>query len=253
MKREISIALLVIGLLTGCTKVYEEGNACLNNKPPAPVIANVVLPAGNITTVTAVSSAGATFAWTGPGNFSSTQNPLTLDFTNITNYGRYTVVASFNGCSSAIDTFYVTASAIITPPPCTISPANYNTLQVSDGNSYVMTGGTFHNYASSLCTYDYTHDINAISTSGAYNFDLNFTNAASLGGYYSLTSGCTLNILQASATITNSIGTLIYQSVSGRAYCDTIGGGYSITFCGATFQRMSDGANVTVTGNIQYQ
>ena len=82
---------------------------------PLPVVPTVGSnsPACNQLNLTATSSPGATYAWTGPAAFTSNlQNPVILNATP-GNSGTYTVIASLGNCHSAP----ATLQAIVNPKP----------------------------------------------------------------------------------------------------------------------------------------
>jgi hypothetical protein len=92
--------------------IWSQGCGCVpvNNIQPSPTAAatangnsgTVSVTAPNNINLAATSSLGAaTYQWTGPANFTSTQQNPTISNTSAANSGTYTVVATVNGCSSS--------------------------------------------------------------------------------------------------------------------------------------------------------
>jgi gliding motility-associated-like protein len=86
----------------GCTSAPANVTVVVNPNPAKPVATNngPICP-GNPIELSATSTAGAVFNWTGPNGFTSNaQNPLINDVSN-DKFGIYSVRATLNGCSSA--------------------------------------------------------------------------------------------------------------------------------------------------------
>lgn len=90
-------------VITGmCSLSSTSINVSLDVKPTPVAIANSNSPAcsGNTIYLTAQTVAGATYQWTGPAGYSSTdQNPSIISAT-IANAGNYDLIVSTNGCAS---------------------------------------------------------------------------------------------------------------------------------------------------------
>lgn len=86
---------------SGCVSLPDTTNVFIKPRPTLPVVANNgPLCTGSTLNLTASSTAGATYAWTGPNSFtSSTQNP-SITNVQLLNAGTYTVVSTFDGCNS---------------------------------------------------------------------------------------------------------------------------------------------------------
>jgi hypothetical protein len=239
--------LLLIVLLSGCAKVTQESAPCIGPNPPKPNVQDAVIYSYSSGTVTDLGYHTGIYTWKGPNNFSQTtqSGSLSLDFYNSTNYGMYTVSYYYNGCTSDLDTFYIRSSPTA-PPPCT--PSTNNNLVASYGNNFNTTGGTL---SISYPCGNNGYDIQSGTTSG-YTFDMLTFTMPSSGGYYDLVSDCYyLNNTSAYVSL-GGAGQTYYKSVSGRVYCNVIGGVQYVTFCSATFQRVSDGMNFSMTGNVSY-
>jgi hypothetical protein len=255
MKKAI-YTIVCIAMLGSCAKVTQEAAPCTGPAPAAPQVPNQVIQQGYTNYANDLTyQQGTTIIFTGPNNYvqTSTNGQLYLDFSSTTNYGLYTATARLNGCSSTPDTFMVTANPIPVPPPCTISPANYNILSLNNGTSFSLTPGVYS--SSSYYCYNINGDINTTTIDGVYTFDLGtLSYSITSGSSFQLVSSCSnlLNTSQAFATISLN-GTILYQSYSGNVYCNTIGGQTYITFCSAIFKKVSNNSSVTLSGNLQYQ
>jgi hypothetical protein len=119
---------------------------------PVPVAsANSSTPActGAPINFTATSTVvGSTFAWSGPGGFTSTSQDPTIPSAVLTNSGTYSVVASANGCSSAAASTVVTVSStpstpVMVPNTATIcegQSVNLSATSVTSGTGTIGTG-----------------------------------------------------------------------------------------------------------------
>jgi len=114
--------LLIFNTTSKCFNVFKFsswfewcGN-CIT--PPAPVVgSNSPLCEGGSLQLTASAVPNATWQWTGPNGFSSTEQNPVISSATASNSGAYAVVASTPGCQSQP----VPATVIIDPLP---SPAN---------------------------------------------------------------------------------------------------------------------------------
>jgi subtilisin-like proprotein convertase family protein len=122
----VTASLAVSGLTQ--TTYYVSRNTCLADAAfaesdefavtvnPQPVVLTATndgpVCAGTAVTLGATSDIGTTFAWTGPGSYTSNlQNPSRIVETN--QAGTYSVTATLDGCTSAP----LTTSVVVTPSP----------------------------------------------------------------------------------------------------------------------------------------
>ncbi len=108
--------------------------------PATPVVgSNSPLCAGETLNLTATTStSGVSWAWTGPGSYSSTSQNPSISNTTVASSGEYTATATLNGCSVA-DTVHV----LVKPAPTPVS-ASSNT-PVCAGDTLHITIGTSTN------------------------------------------------------------------------------------------------------------
>jgi gliding motility-associated-like protein len=112
-----------------------SGNLTVN---PLPVVnvADKAICAGNTTTFDA-GNAGATFAWTGPGGFTSTSQTPTVSAA-----GTYSVTVTINGCSASDNAILtVNALPVVNVADKAICSGNTTTFDAGNaGSTYAWTG-----------------------------------------------------------------------------------------------------------------
>lgn len=102
---------IVTASLSGCSTSYTMP-VTVSPMPTTPVVGSNS-PACNELNLTASSSPGATYSWTGPAAFTSTQQNPTITNATPGNSGTYTVIASLGNCHAAP----VSLQAIVNPKP----------------------------------------------------------------------------------------------------------------------------------------
>jgi hypothetical protein len=131
----------------GCTSLAGTTNVVVNAIPTTPAASNVgpFCETGTITLSTPVVS-GATYAWTGPGGFTSSDREPTRSGATLAMAGSYSVTVTVNGCTSAAgSTNVVVTSLPATPtasnsgPYCETATIALSTPVVS-GATYAWTG-----------------------------------------------------------------------------------------------------------------
>jgi hypothetical protein len=205
----------------GCTSQQATTTVTINNVPPAPTAGNNgPLCSGQTLSLTATTVFGATYSWSGPDTFSSTQqNPSRLSIT-VADAGIYSVVAIVGGCASTAAT---TSVAITTNTPTPTAGSNSplcpgQNLQLTASNitgaSYQWTGpdsftSTQQNPIVNSVTlakagiYSVTATTSSCGTSsaGTVNVLINTLPAApSVGNNGPLCEGTTLNLTASGVT-----------------------------------------------------
>lgn len=142
----------ITATLSGCTSA-PAGPVILNNPsaPAAPVAGNNgPLCTGATLNLTATGAAGATYTWTGPGGFSSTQQNPTIANVQTTNAGVYSVTATLSGCTSAA----ATTTVVVNPTPVisSVTSTNPTGCGLNDGTITIsgLTSGTSYTVNYSL-------------------------------------------------------------------------------------------------------
>ncbi len=89
----------------------------INPTPPPPALtSNSPVCSGSALVFTASSTAGSTYSWIGPNGFSSSlQNPTINPATTLAT-GTYSVIATLNGCPSAMATIYAVVDSTPAAP-----------------------------------------------------------------------------------------------------------------------------------------
>ncbi|WP_276132405.1 T9SS type A sorting domain-containing protein [Polluticoccus soli] len=112
----------VIANLNGCISTADSTSVTIYPRPEKPVISvnNPVKP-GDSLVFRAAGVPGASYQWTGPGGFSSTeQNPIKT-LVDVTDEGEYKVTSTMGSCSSStsvvIDVLQAALSYYLTPNP----------------------------------------------------------------------------------------------------------------------------------------
>ena len=131
----------------GCTTPPGTTNVAINSIPTSPVASNNgPLCEGATLNLAASTIAGATYSWTGPNGFTSTdQNPIIAN-TTTGESGVYTVSSLLNGCSSpgvstnaVVNTIPNAPSIASNSPVCQTFTLNLTANTVA-GATYIWTG-----------------------------------------------------------------------------------------------------------------
>ncbi len=106
----------------GCVSQPGSTTVIINNIPPSPTAGNNgPLCLAQSLSLSASLISGATYTWSGPNNFSSTQQNPTRSSLSLTDAGTYSVIALVNGCPSPVST---TSVVITTNTPAPTAGSN---------------------------------------------------------------------------------------------------------------------------------
>ncbi|MEI6949684.1 PKD domain-containing protein [Paraflavisolibacter sp. H34] len=99
--------------LNGCSGPSASFTITVHPKPAMPVAgSNSPLCSGNTLNLTATSATpGASYSWTGPGNFTSTEQNPTINNATTAASGMYSVTATLGSCTSVAGTTQVTVTS----------------------------------------------------------------------------------------------------------------------------------------------
>jgi hypothetical protein len=133
--------------VNGCPSAAGTTAATVNAIPATPTASNNgPICASSTLTLSTPTVSGATYSWTGPNSFSSTQQNPSITSATTAASGTYGVTVTVNGCPSAAGTTAATVNAIpATPtasnngPICAGSELDLSTPTVS-GATYSWTG-----------------------------------------------------------------------------------------------------------------
>src|SRR5215216_399447 len=120
-----------------CSSATASTSVVVNAIPAAPTAStNSPVCEGTALNLSASSTSGAVYAWTGPNGFSSSaQNPV-INSTGLVNAGTYNVTVKLNGCTSAASF----ATAVINPLPA--APVAGSNTPLCAGSSVSLTAGS---------------------------------------------------------------------------------------------------------------
>ncbi len=197
-------SLVVTDNTTSCISLAGNTVVVINQTPAQPTLtSNSPVCAGEDLDLQAVSNAGSTYNWNGPGNFSSSvQNPVLSNVT-ISQAGTYSAIATLLGCNSLQANIIVTVNALpATPtatsnsPICAGDTLSLNTL--IGGVTYSWTGP--NGFSSS----DQSPVILNATVNESGNYNLTVSDIATGCTSLSDTIAVTVNIKPALPAITNN-------------------------------------------------
>jgi hypothetical protein len=135
----------VVATVNGCSSVAGVTAVAITTLTPTPVAgSNGPLCPGQNLQLTASTIPGATYSWTGPNSFTSTQQNPTINGVSGSNGGIYTVTASTSGCgTSSGGNVNVTINSLPAAPTAGNNGpiCNGDSLQLSASS---ITGATYY-------------------------------------------------------------------------------------------------------------
>jgi gliding motility-associated-like protein len=183
----------VTASLNNCSSAGATVNITVNPVPAAPTAgSNTPVCSGNNLNLTSSSTtSGVTYVWSGPNNFSSTQQNPTIPNVTTAATGTYAVYATANNCNSQPYTFYVN---VVATPVITASPTNPSICGGTDGLitlSGLVTGSSY------VINYDKAGVPQAPITQTATNGSVTIPNltAATYTNITASLNGCPSNIV----------------------------------------------------------
>lgn len=225
--------------VNGCTSSSASTNVTINPKPSAPTVgSNGALCAGQTLSLSASAIANATYNWSGPNNFTSTQqNPSRISMTTA-DAGLYSVIATVNGCSSVSASITISVSASAPSP-------------TASSNSPVCAGQSLTLFASNVAGANYSWTGPNGFTSNAQNPVI--TNVTSAGaGAYSVTAATATCGTSPASTVNVTINALTITPIASNAgpACEGSSTNLSITTInGATYGWVGPNAYVSASQN----
>ncbi len=201
----------------GCISATDNVSVTVNASPTANAgVTNATICSGDNIELTGNTIGGATYSWTGPNGFTSSNEDPTISGATVAASGTYSLTITDNGCSSIVDNVSVTVNA---NPSANAGVVN-NTI--CTGQNIQLTGNTV-----SGASYSWTGP-NGFTSSNEDPTITGATTAAS--GTYSLTitnNGCT--------SVTDNVSVTVNPTPTANA------GAVSTTIC--------EGDNIELTGN----
>jgi PKD repeat protein len=125
MKFQKSLLLMIFNTSTKCINLFKNGGwfeLCGNCIPPNAPIASSNSPvcSGDTLKLTATNISNATYNWSGPNGFSSTQQNPVIPSSTVANSGAYSVTVTLNNCTSP----FATTTATVNQRPASTFTAN---------------------------------------------------------------------------------------------------------------------------------
>ena len=198
---------------TGCSS-FSTISVTVKPTPTVPVVSGNSPCAGSSLNLTASSTAGCVYNWSGPASFvSSLQNP-TINPASVTNAGTYTVVATLNGCRSLPGTGTYTVYPI-PPAPVTVDtsycqgthtiPLNATGINLLWYTDTTGTGSTVTPIPSDTATGNYTWYVSQTvngceSPKKPENVSILYLPVFSISGNTNLCTGATTTLSYAGTT-----------------------------------------------------
>ncbi|MBG8555869.1 T9SS type A sorting domain-containing protein [Hymenobacter guriensis] len=123
--------LRLMGSNPAVTSINDNGtNLTINPAPAAVASSNSPVADNGIIQLTAQTVAGATYAWSGPNGFSSTQQNPTINFAGQANAGTYTLTVTLGTCAAKTNT-----TVTVQPGAPTLTLNSSTARQICAGNS----------------------------------------------------------------------------------------------------------------------
>lgn len=235
----------VNGSQNGCSATGSV-TVTVGSSPVVTATSNAPICLGETLELSANSDAGATYSWSGPGNFSSTdQNPV-LPNATAANEGIYTVTVDVNGCSNTATTT-VTLNPTVTPVITAVNPVceNNGTITLSatpPGGTWSGTGITspalFDPNVANPGTHTITYDLAPLPCGGSATTSITVNPIPDVEVSVSGTVGCepfTVTLSDASIPSSQSItwdfgdGSPVSTSIGAQTHEFVNPGCYSVT------------------------
>lgn len=126
--------------VNGCTSPQGSTVVVVNGIPASTTAgSNSPVCEGDAINLTSSASVGATYSWTGPNNFTSSQQNPTIANATVIMSGAYLVAVTVNGCTGDADTVDV----VVNPLPA--SPVPGSNSPVCYGGTLLLTASTIPN------------------------------------------------------------------------------------------------------------
>ncbi|MCD6068203.1 MAG: hypothetical protein K0S33_3029 [Bacteroidetes bacterium] len=234
----LSILLILAGfLLTDCKKKKEDPKpttpACTT--PATPVITGYnETPEGGTMTLTTAAVANASYQWTGPNGFSSSNDSVIIANFSAANAGTYSLTVNVSGCTSAAGTFLVNVG-----PAC----------GVGDNTSTFTNGSTeFLQSVSNSTLPNGNYALTSTFTSRVITIEFGTTTEPA-SGIYNVNAGASgalaANEVRVLVTFNSGSPSGTYQATDSRVFVVKTGTQTATTLCPATFSPVSGGVSIS--------
>jgi len=163
----------VIVTVSGCPSAAGTTDVVVNTIPATPTASNGgPYCAGATIALSTPSVTNATYSWTGPNGFTSTQQNPTIPSAGVANGGTYSVTVTVNGCTSAAGTTNVVVNA--NPPTPAITPSGSTTFCAGSSVTLSAPGGYTYSWSTGATTQSIV-----VSTAGSYTVTVTDGNGCS--------------------------------------------------------------------------
>lgn len=214
------------------------------NPPPTPTAtANGPICAGNALLLGTSAVSGATYTWSGPNGFSSSQQNPSIANATIAATGTYSVTVTVSGCASAAGT----VAAVVNPTPAMPTAASNSPLCI--GDNLTLTASTSYTGA---VTWLWTGPNGFTSTQ--QNPTLPNVTAAEAGNYAVMataTAGGCASLPKTVAVVINPTPVIASVSATNPSNCNTATGSIALNGLAAntsyTVSYTKNGTPVTAT------
>jgi hypothetical protein len=223
---------LLCSFLTAFESCTRNPDVCL--PPRLEVTEKVTVFAGDVLKLEATAGSGAKFKWSGPNNFTSTeQNPSIANITT-TGAGEYMVNATIGECSNEKKVI----ATVLPKPSC--APAQ-NTINLNGNMSFT----------SVICFINGVgrYEINGNGPEGGFRIEF-YVNPVEKGSFVYDLSSAYSNPYNAYMQIDKEGVLANWQAVEGKLAVKVEGNNLEATFCGATFSNLQSDTKRTGSGKI---
>jgi gliding motility-associated-like protein len=206
----------------GCTSSPGTVQVTVNPIPTTTASNNSPICSGASLNINSTTFPGATYSWSGPNGFTSSQQSFTIPNADLSNAGVYTVSITANGCTGTPSSTTVTINSV--PPP------------VAASNSPICAGATLNLTASTVTGATYTWTGPNGFTANVQNPSIANATPAASGTYYvtANVSGCNSSAPDSVVVTVNPIPSVTASSNTPVCQGGTINLTAS-TFPGATY------------------
>lgn len=224
-------------VVNGCKSAEEATNVVVNVKPATPVISNnsPYCERSNVN-LTVPTVSGATYSWTGPVNFTSNSQNVSLISAIPVQSGTYSCVMTVAGCVSDAGT----TELVVTPLPTAPTLSSFPVNKLCSGDSLQL----FASFTD-LATYSWTGPAGFVSSLRIPT--IKNTNQAYSGTYsVTITKGtCTSQPANIAITVNPTPNTGNISGLANVFKLDTVS--YSVSgLQGSSFDWNVTGANITL-------
>jgi hypothetical protein len=228
MNAKIFILFSLLLLFISCKKQKD----CV--PPSLTITSNSPVYEGDALNLTANSDAGATYSWTGPNSFTSTQQNPFIANVSAAGDGDYTIISIVGECDKT-----KTIAVSVLPKPLCIPVNNtiafFSTMNFSSISCGIFPSGKFEIHGSSLQGDVRIQFYNNPLEKGNFIYDLSTVDNNPNNAFIQIDiSGVFAN----------------WQATSGKLYVKIVNNKISVTFCSVTFGNIQSTSTKNASGKL---